>query len=65
MPSNPAWMSSKEVAAMLGVTRLVVYKMIDNDGLPAYQMGRVICLARCERAIVQFPKGFCGFDDSR
>jgi excisionase family DNA binding protein len=45
------WMSTKDASMYLGVTLRTLYRMIDIDGLPAYQMGRVIRLrARVRRA---------------
>ncbi len=49
------WMSSKEVAAYLGVSLQTLYKFIDDGSLAAYHMGRVIRL-RYED-VLEFLKG--------
>lgn len=42
------WLSSPAAAAELGVALRTLYRLIDQDGLPAYRMGRVIRLRRGE-----------------
>ncbi|MDA8277014.1 MAG: helix-turn-helix domain-containing protein [Actinomycetota bacterium] len=49
------WMSSKEVAAYLGVSLQTLYKFIDDGSLAAYHMGRVIRLRHED--VLEFLKG--------
>ena len=41
-------MSVKDVMAELGVGQRTVYGLIDDDGLPAYKIGRVIRIRRAD-----------------
>jgi excisionase family DNA binding protein len=38
------WLGTKEAARRLGVTPRTLYRFIDEGGLPAYRLGRVIRL---------------------
>ena len=49
------WMSTKEAAERLGVTLRTVYRFIDEGGLPAYKVGRVIRLK--QRDVDDFIEG--------
>ena len=42
------WLSTKEACERLGVTLRTLYRLIDEGGLPAYKMGRLIRLQRAE-----------------
>lgn len=44
----PEWMSSAEAAAYLGVNARTLYRLIEEDGLVAYRIGRVIRLQRAD-----------------
>jgi len=46
--SSGEWLSSPAAAAELGVALRTLYRLIDQEGLPAYRMGRVIRLRRGE-----------------
>jgi excisionase family DNA binding protein len=48
MPSNPDWLTTTQTMALLGVTRVLVYKLIDSGELPAYQVGRNVHLKRSD-----------------
>ena len=38
------WMSTAEVAALLGITLRTLYRLIDEGRLPAYRFGRTVRL---------------------
>ena len=42
------WMSTAEVATLLGITLRTLYRLIDEGELPAYKMGRLIRLRTAE-----------------
>lgn len=42
------WLSAPETAVCLGVTLRTVYKLIDEEGLPAYKIRRVIRIRRVD-----------------
>ena len=42
------WMSTAEVAGLLGITLRTLYRLIDEGELPAYKMGRLIRLRAAE-----------------
>ena len=42
------WLSTKEAARRLGVTPRTLYRFIDEGGLPAYRLGRVIRLKQAD-----------------
>lgn len=44
----PRWLSSAEAAKRLGVTPRTLYRLVDEAGLPAYRVGRVIRLQEHE-----------------
>jgi len=48
--SEIRWMSTREASERLGVTLRTLYRFIDEGGLPAYKMGRVIRLKADEQA---------------
>lgn len=43
---HPEWMSTSEVAELLGVQSRTLYRFIDEGRLPAYRFGRVIRVMR-------------------
>ena len=42
------WLGTKEAARRLGVTPRTLYRFIDEGGLPAYRLGRVIRLKQSD-----------------
>ena len=42
------WLSTKEAARRLGVTPRTLYRFIDEGGVPAYRLGRVIRLKQSD-----------------
>jgi excisionase family DNA binding protein len=40
----PQWLSTKQASDWLGITARTLYRMIDEGGVPAYRLGRVIRL---------------------
>lgn len=42
------WLGTKEAARRLGITPRTLYRFIDEGGLPAYRLGRVIRLKRSD-----------------
>jgi excisionase family DNA binding protein len=42
------WLSTKDAAHRLGVTPRTLYRFIDEGGLPAYRLGRVIRLKQSD-----------------
>ena len=42
------WLGTKEAARRLGVTSRTLYRFIDEGGLPAYRLGRVIRLKQSD-----------------
>lgn len=44
----PEWMSTAEAASYLGVNARTLYRLIDEDGLAAYRIGRLIRLQRAD-----------------
>lgn len=38
------WLSTKAAARRLGITPRTLYRLVDEEGLPAYRFGRVIRL---------------------
>ena len=42
------WLGTTAAAAYLGVVPRTLYRMIDEDKIPAYKMGRVIRLKRAD-----------------
>ena len=42
------WLGTKEAARRLGVTPRTLYRFIDDGGLPAYRLGRVIRLKQSD-----------------
>ncbi len=48
MSEPPRWLSSGEAAARMGIVPRTLYRLIDREGLPAYQIGRVIRLMEHE-----------------
>jgi excisionase family DNA binding protein len=42
------WLSTKEAARRLGVTTRTLYRFIDDGGLAAYRLGRVIRLKQAD-----------------
>ncbi|MAW72490.1 MAG: DNA-binding protein [Acidimicrobiaceae bacterium] len=42
------WLSSKDAAEHIGVTRRTLYRFIDEGRIPAYRLGRVIRLKRSD-----------------
>ena len=44
------WLSTRDAATRLGVTPPTLYRFIDDGGLPAYRMGRVIRLKAADVA---------------
>ena len=42
------WLGTKEAARRLGVTPRTLYRFIDEGGLPAYRLGRVIRLKQTD-----------------
>lgn len=42
--NDATWLSTRQAADRLGITPRTLYRLIDTDGLPAYQIGRVIRL---------------------
>ena len=42
------WLSTKEAASRMGVTARTLYRFIDEGGVPAYRLGRVIRLKQSD-----------------
>ncbi len=42
--TDDEWLSAGDAAAVLGVTRLELYRMIDEGALPAYRRGHMVML---------------------
>ena len=40
-PPGPVWLSTDDVAALVGVGRKTIADLRETDGLPAYRFGRV------------------------
>ena len=36
---GPEWMSSKAAAAYLGISQRLLYRLVDEGQVPAYQLG--------------------------
>lgn len=46
--ADPDWMSSDDTKRYLGVAQRTLYRLVDQEELPAYRLGRVIRFRRHE-----------------
>ena len=42
--SEPVWLGTQEAARQLGITTRTLYRLIDEQQIPAYKLGRVLRL---------------------
>ena len=42
--SHPGWLTATQAARRLGISRIELYRLIDEGRLPAYRIGRVVRL---------------------